>query len=75
MEESVPAVILSGGSELVALSVAESLRKHSVPLIVVGLGRPSLIRDLDGVLAHRQVAWPPASLEQGIEALLSALRE
>jgi predicted ATP-grasp superfamily ATP-dependent carboligase len=75
MKESLPAVILSGGSEIVALSVAESLRNHSVPLIVIGLGRPSLIRGFDGVIAYHQLAWPPASLEQGIETLLSALRE
>lgn len=69
-----PAVILSGGSEIVALSLAEALLPEEVPVAVIGLGRASLIRDLPGVFAYRQIDWPPPSHRSGLGSIISILR-
>ncbi|MDJ0749803.1 MAG: hypothetical protein QNJ11_09990 [Woeseiaceae bacterium] len=65
----VPAVILSGGSEVVSLGIAEALIGRGVPLIIVSLGKNSLLRDIPETLHHEVISWPPESVEQGIARL------
>jgi len=75
MKYDVPAVIFSGGSEIVALSVAEALFTHHIPLIVIGMGKRSLIRDLPNVIAYRQITWPPVSKDLAIQELIRTFKK
>jgi hypothetical protein len=71
----VPAVILAGGSEIVALAVAEALVPRGIPLVVIGMGKPSLIRDVQPGMIYRQIRWPPQCKESAIEELIAVLDE
>ena len=66
------ALILSGGSESVSVSLADELLSQGIPLIVVSLGLDSLIRDVPGVIAYHRLDWPPvdSTSEQLLEFLL-----
>ncbi len=75
-DASLPAVILSGGSEIVSVSLAEALLPHGVPLMVIGLGRPSILRDVHPcVLQHRRLRWPPVSVAAALDELVTILHE
>jgi predicted ATP-grasp superfamily ATP-dependent carboligase len=56
---TVPAVILTGGSEILSVSIAEELREKNIPLVIISLGIKSIIRDIPGVTAYKQLSWPP----------------
>jgi len=75
MKHNIPAVILSGGSEIVSLSLAEALVPNDVPLVVISLGKPSLIRNIQPGMIHRQLDWPPVSLESAISQLVVILQQ
>ena len=70
-----PAVILSGGSEIVALAVAEALIPHDVPLVVISLGKPSILRGIQRGMTCRQIKWPVRNVEDALEELLRLLLE
>lgn len=55
-----PAFLLSAGSEVVATSLADELLEAGIPLVVVSLGKPSLLRDVPGVMAYQEIPWPPS---------------
>ncbi len=61
---TLPAVIFSGGAEIVSISVAEALIAQNIPLIVIGLGKPSLLRDVQGGMIYKQIPWPPSDISK-----------
>lgn len=68
-----PALILAGGSELVAISLWEAFAALKVPMWVIGLGRPSILRGLPEVQEHGVLPWPqcagdPSPLTQWLES-------
>ncbi len=60
MKKRVPVVIFSGGSEIVTISLLESFFKEGIPIIVIGLGRPSIIRKVDSSIVDYCIQWPPS---------------
>ena len=75
VKNNIPAIILSGGSEIVSLSLAEALVPYQVPLVVFSLGRSSLIRDIQKGMVYRTIDWPPNSFESALAHLTSLLEE
>ncbi len=69
-----PCVLISGGSEIVSVSLAEELVSHDVPYIVVSLGRRSILRGLRGCIFHTVLDWPPVDPYQTGLELLDTLR-
>ena len=57
--DKTPALILSGGSETVSVSIAEELIERRVPLLVVAQGEDSLIRNLPALTAYAKLTWQP----------------
>jgi predicted ATP-grasp superfamily ATP-dependent carboligase len=72
-DKKIPAVILSGGSEIVSLAVAEALATQEIPLVVISLVKSSLIRDIPPVLHYRQIQWPPETAESAVDELRAIL--
>lgn len=62
-----PAVIFSGGSEIVSVAIAEALAPAGVPLVVISLGQESILKDVESVMAYCEVTWPPPSLKAGVD--------
>ncbi len=75
LSSKVPAVILSGGSEIVSVALVEELVAHGIPIILVALGRSSLLRGAVPGMRYREMAWPPPSAEVGATTLLRVLKE
>jgi predicted ATP-grasp superfamily ATP-dependent carboligase len=73
MRYEVPAVILSGGSEIVSLALAEALVPLRIPLVVISLGQRSLVRDVQSGMVYREIAWPPLSVESTLGELIRIL--
>jgi len=74
--DPIPAVIFSGGAEIVSLALAHSLLSREIPLVVFSLGKPSLLKSLPGVIHHEQMDWPPrdpAATVGSIRNLLQSL--
>lgn len=64
-----PAVILSGGTEVVSLSIAEALAAYNIPLVVISLGMKSMIRDIPPVFAYQEIQWPPKDTHQTVSQI------
>jgi len=72
--KKVPAVILSAGSEIVTISIAQALIKHHIPIILISFGRKSILWDIPQVLWYYQVSWPPIDSNQCAEDILNWLK-
>jgi predicted ATP-grasp superfamily ATP-dependent carboligase len=59
LENVPPVVIFSGGAEIVSVSILEAFCQRCVPVVLISLGRESLVRDVTGVIAHTVIDWPP----------------
>jgi hypothetical protein len=57
-----PAVLLSGGSEIVTASLAEEFSYHGIGVAVIGLGRRSILRGPRNCLFHEVLDWPPSDV-------------
>jgi hypothetical protein len=68
------AVILSGGSEIVAAALVEELGRAGMTVGVISLGGKSILRRALPDLPYAEIAWPPASAEAGADRLLPILR-
>lgn len=73
--KNIPAVILSGGSETVTVAVAEALLARDIPLIVISLGKPSLLAGIRPDVHCHIVPWPPDNMEAGAESLIRILEQ
>jgi len=65
----IPAVILSGGSEIVSVSIVESLYKLDIPLIVISLGGNSILKKADPNIKYFEIKWPPSSSAEAFAEL------
>jgi len=70
-----PAIILSGGSEIISISLAEELLFYNIPLIVISLGKKSIIRDISNVIAYVQIDWPPNNTEATVRQLIEFIKK
>ena len=68
-----PAVIFSGGQEIVSLAILEELASYNVPLIVFALGRHSFLRGLQPVKGYCRLDWPPVSVETTLNQIITFL--
>ena len=68
------AVILSGGSEIVAAALVEELDCAGIPVAVISLGGNSILRRALSGLLYAEIAWPPPSAEAAAGRLLHILR-
>lgn len=66
-------VILSGGSEIVSVSLAEEFLAADYSLAIVSLGKPSLLREVVDDGRYFQIDWPPLSPEAAAEELIDIL--
>lgn len=73
MSFKLPAVILSGGSEVVSLSIAEALIPHNIPLVLIYLGQHSLIKNIHPGMIYYELDWPPESIESAIGRFLQIM--
>lgn len=69
-----PAVIFSGGAEIVSLAIAEALVPADVPLIVISLGQSSILRDVQPKMPYLEMVWPPKSLETAVSQVMTFLQ-
>lgn len=53
-----PAIILSGGSEVISIAVAEELIENGVNIAVISLVKNSILKGLN-VLNFSEIEWPP----------------
>ncbi len=72
---NLPAVIFSGGSEIVSLAIAETLLPLNVPLVIISLGKPSILRDVQPELLHYQAQWPPQDVETAVQEIIQFLQK
>jgi len=70
-----PAVIFSGGAEIVSLAIAEALVPAGVPLVVISLGQPSILRDVQPKLPYLELSWPPESVETAVAQVIPFLQK
>lgn len=67
-----PAVILSGGSEVVSIALVEALAAERVEVIVFGLGIDTLLHGLPMVRRAVRLEWPPTA--RVVDEIVSELR-
>ncbi len=70
----IPAVILSAGSEIVSAALVEEFAAQGIPIVLIALGRRSLLRDTVPGLRYQELPWPPTSTAEGADALIEMLR-
>ncbi|MDM7991987.1 MAG: hypothetical protein QUS11_01605 [Candidatus Fermentibacter sp.] len=59
-----PAVLISGGSEIVAASLAEEFAHFGLEYAIVSLGRRSILANQSGCISHTILQWPPVEPEE-----------
>lgn len=59
-----PAILISGGSEIVAASLAEEFSLNGVPYSVISLGKRSILEGQRSCLSHMVLPWPPDDPEE-----------
>lgn len=69
------ALILSGGSEIVAAALADEFLDTGIPFSVVALGCNSLFRKGADYIPFSELDWPPESSEFAIQALKRILED
>jgi len=67
----IPAVILSAGSEIVSISIAEALYKKNIPIIIISLGKKSILCDIPQVIDCYQISWPPKDVSNCVKDILN----
>lgn len=68
------AVLLTGGSEVVATALFEELSHAGVPLAIVSLGLKSLLRDVAPDCPYVRMEWPPIESAKTARILGDQLR-
>lgn len=68
------AVLLTGGSEIVATALFEELARAGVPLAIVALGLNSLLRDVAPDCPYVRLEWPPVEPVKTAQILGDQLR-
>lgn len=53
-----PAIILSGGSEVISIAVAEELMENGVSIAVISLAKNSILKGLNALFFY-EIEWPP----------------
>ena len=66
-------LLLTGGSEIVAVALFEELERAGIPLAVISLGVNSLLRGV-GDFPYASLKWPPDKPELTAQALVGQLR-
>lgn len=69
------AVLLTGGSEIIATSLFEELAQEGIPLAVISLGINSLLRDASPECLYARIEWPPKNAELTAHLLGNQLRD
>lgn len=69
------AVILAGGSEIVATALVEELSAAGIPVAVVSLGLKSLLRGCVPSLLYAEIPWPPTDSSIAAGRLEQLLRQ
>lgn len=63
------ALILSGGSEIVATSLADEFLETGIPFSVISLGKQSLFKGTSNKIPFAELDWPVDFPEQSIERI------
>jgi len=71
----IPAVILTAGSEIVGISIAEALLKKNIPIILISLGKKSIIWDIPQVITYYQISWPPKDANNCVKDILNFFKK
>lgn len=66
-------VILSAGSEIIATALAEEFLLVGIPIAVISLGKPSLLRNVSPDVPYAEINWPPESTDVSAIRLLEVL--
>ncbi|HEY2408470.1 MAG TPA: hypothetical protein VGI10_20835 [Polyangiaceae bacterium] len=64
-----PALLLSAGSEVVSVSLAEELAACGVPFALISFGQNSVLAGVPELVAYERVEWP-ASSQSALAAIL-----
>lgn len=64
-----PAIILSGGAEIISVSVAQELMEHKVNIAIFSLVKNSVLRGIN-YLAFEECDWPPKDQQKLTEQLI-----
>ena len=65
-----PAIILSGGAEIISVSVAQELIENKVNIAIFSLVKNSVLRGVN-YLAYEECVWPPKDHQESIDKLLN----
>jgi predicted ATP-grasp superfamily ATP-dependent carboligase len=68
------ALILSGGSEIVATALADEFLETGIPFSVISLGKQSLFKSKSNKIQFAELDWPVDSPEQSIAELKRILK-
>lgn len=69
------ALILSGGSEIVATALADEFLETGIPFSVISLGKQSLFKDPSNHIQFAELNWPTDFPEESIERLKRILKD